>query len=98
MEKTSDGQSGEQINIDRLVETVLEPLANPARLKIFLGVYEGKKSFSKLSQASSLKGGNLLFHLKKLLDARLIVQEDNKGDYVITQKGANVIKKIFLFQ
>ena len=50
VEKTPDDQNNEQINIDRLVETVLEPLANSARLKIFLGIYEGKKSFSKLSQ------------------------------------------------
>ena len=77
---------------------MLEPLANSSRLKIFLSIYEGKKSFSKLSQISNLKGGHLIFHLKKLLDSGLIIQEDNKGDYVITQKGVDVIKKIFLFQ
>ncbi len=98
VEKASDDQNNEQINIDRLVETVLEPLANSARLKIFLGIYEGKKSFSKLSQISNLKGGHLIFHLKKLLDSGLIIQEDNKGDYIITQKGIDVIKKIFLFK
>ena len=98
VEKTTDGKDNEQININRLVETVLEPLANSSRLKIFLGIYEGKKSFSKLSQISDLKGGHLIFHLKKLLDSGLIIQEDNKGDYIITEKGADVVKKIFLFK
>ena len=98
VEKTPDNQNSEQIDIDRLVETVLEPLANSARLNIFLGIYEGKKSFSRLAQISNLKGGHLIFHLKKLLDSGLIIQEDNKGEYIITQKGIDVIKKIFLFK
>ena len=98
VEKSPDDQNNEQINVNRLVETVIEPLANSARLKIFLGIYEGKKSFSKLAQISNLKGGHLIFHLKKLLDSGLIIQEDNKGNYIITQKGVDVIKKIFLFK
>lgn len=96
VEKTPDPE--EQMNVDLLVETVLEPLANSVRLKIFLGIYEGKKSFSKLAQISNLKGGHLIFHLKKLLDPGLIAQEDNKGDYIITQKGTEIVKKIFLFK
>ena len=47
VEKTPDDQNNEQIDINRLVETVLEPLANSARLKIFLGIYEGKEKFFK---------------------------------------------------
>jgi DNA-binding HxlR family transcriptional regulator len=98
IEKSPENPDNEQININHLVKTVLEPLANSSRLKIFLSIYEGKKSFSKLAQISNLRGGHLIFHLKKLLDSGLIVQEDNKGDYVITQNGAGVIQKIFLFQ
>jgi predicted transcriptional regulator len=98
VEKSADDQNSKQIDINRLVETVLEPLANSSRLKIFLSICEGKKSFSKLSQISSLKGGHLIFHLKKLLDSGLIIQEDNKGDYIITQKGSDIVKKIFLFK
>jgi predicted transcriptional regulator len=87
-----------ELNIDHLVEAVLEPLANSARLKILISTFEGKKSFSKIAQITNLKGGHLLFHIKKLVDADLIAQEDNKGDYIITQKGADIAKKIFILQ
>ncbi len=98
VEKAPDDQNNEQIDVNGLVGTVLEPLANSTRLTIFLGIYEGKKSFSKLSQISNLKGGHLIFHLKKLLGSGLIIQEDNKGDYIITEKGIDVVKKILLFK
>jgi predicted transcriptional regulator len=87
-----------EININQLVEGVLEPLANSARLKILISTFEGKKSFSKIGQLTNLKGGHLLFHIKKLLDAGFIAQEDNKGDYIITEKGVEIAKKIFILQ
>lgn len=99
VEKTTENmQNEEELNTKRLVETILEPLANIARLKILVSTYEGKKSFSKLTQITSLRGGHLIFHLKKLLDAGLVAQEDHKGDYVITQRGIEAAKKIFLLQ
>ena len=45
-----------------------------------------------------LKGGHLIFHIKKLLDSKLIAQEDNKGDYIITPKGVDAIRKIIFLQ
>ena len=45
-----------------------------------------------------LKGGHLIFHIKKLLDSQFIAQEDNKGDYIITPKGVDAIKKISFLQ
>jgi DNA-binding transcriptional ArsR family regulator len=98
VEKSSESQTQGNLNISRLVEDVLEPIANSVRLKILVSTYEGKKSFAKLSQLTGLKGGHLLFHLKKLLDAGLVAQEDNKGDYVVTQRGVEVAKKIFVLQ
>jgi DNA-binding transcriptional ArsR family regulator len=97
VEKT-DGEENAELNIERLVEGVLEPLANSARLKILISTFEGKKSFSKIAQITGLKGGHLLFHIKKLVDAGLIAQEDNKGDYLITHKGVEIAKKIFILQ
>ncbi len=97
VEKT-ENKDNKELNIDRLVEEVLEPLANSARLKILISTFEGRKSFSKIAQITGLKGGHLLFHIKKLLDAGLVVQENNKGDYIITQKGVGVVKKIFVLQ
>jgi DNA-binding HxlR family transcriptional regulator len=99
VEKTdNDNRNQEVIDVPFIVENLLEPLANPARLKILVSLYEGKKSFSKLSKIMELKGGHLIFHLKKLLDSKLIAQEDNKGDYIITPKGIGAIRKILFLQ
>ncbi len=93
-----DSRSQEVIDVPFTVENFLEPLANPVRLKILISLYEGKKNFSKLSQTMELKGGHLIFHLKKLLDSGLIAQEDNKGDYIITPNGVDAVKKILFLQ
>jgi len=99
VEKTNgDDRNQGVIDVPFIVENWLEPLANPVRLKILISLYEGKKNFSKLSQSMELKGGHLIFHLKKLLDSKLIAQEDNKGDYIITKKGVDAIKKILFLQ
>jgi predicted transcriptional regulator len=86
------------VNVAGIVDDFLEPLANTARLRILLSLSEGKKSFSKMAQAMDLKGGHLIFHLKKLLDAQLVAQEDNNGDYLITAKGLDAVKKIVSLQ
>jgi DNA-binding HxlR family transcriptional regulator/predicted RecB family endonuclease len=99
VEKTNDNNRNQEvIDVPFIVENWLEPLANPVRLKILISLYEGKKNFSKLSQIMELKGGHLIFHLKKLLDSRLIAQEDNKGDYIITPNGVDAIRKILFLQ
>ncbi len=89
-----DPQDSVALNIDFLVETLLEPLANSARLTILVNLFEGKKSFSNLVEVTNLKGGHLMFHLKKLLAAQLVAQGRNKGDYIVTQRGVGAIKKI----
>ncbi len=99
VEKTNDDNCNQEaIDVPFIVENLLEPLASPVRLKLLIGLYEGKKNFSKLSQIMELKGGHLIFHIKKLLDSQLIAQEDNKGDYIITPKGVDAIKKISFLQ
>jgi len=98
VEKVRDDRPyGEELNIDYVVEKLLEPLANSLRLNILVSTFEGKKSFSKLTYITKTKGGHLIFHLKKLLDAGLIAQEDNKGDYIITQRGVDALKRILPF-
>jgi len=41
-----------------------------------------------------MRGGHLTFHLDQLLSAGLIAQNGRKGDYVITSRGVEVIKKL----
>ena len=86
----------EPVNLDIafLVKSFLEPLANQKRLAILFSLYEGKKSFSQLSQLTTLKAGHLIFHLNKLLGARIVAQEGNKGDYIIMQSGIDAIRRL----
>jgi predicted transcriptional regulator len=57
-----------------------------------------EKRISLIVPNDGAEGGHLIFHLKKLLDSKLIAQEDNKGDYIITPKGADAIRKILFLQ
>ncbi len=86
----------EPVNLDItfLVKSFLEPLASQKRLAILFSLYEGKKSFSQLSQLTNLKAGHLIFHLNKLLVTKIIAQEGNKGDYIIMQRGIDAMHRL----
>ena len=43
---------------------------------------------------NGLRGGNLLFHIKKLTDSGMIFQGHERGDYMITEKGYRTMKAI----
>ena len=86
------------LDIPFLLQNLFEPLGNDSRLKILASVYEGKKSFSELSKIVDLKAGHLAFHLKKLVNTKLIAQEASKGDYIITQKGLTLVKEMLNLQ
>src|SRR5660397_112013 len=67
-----------------IVNDILEPLSNKARLQILKAIAIETKTFSALSELTGLRGGNLLFHLQKLLDSGMILQRHERGDYMIT--------------
>lgn len=94
VEDTSKPPSDNGLDITFLVDTFLEPLANYSRLTILSSVNQGKKSFSELSKITNIKAGHLAFHLRKLVAAKMVAQEATKGDYVITQRGLELIKKL----
>jgi predicted transcriptional regulator len=52
------------------------------------------KTFSAHSSLTGLRGGNLLFHLQKLMDSGMILQRNERGDYMITEKGYMTLKGI----
>lgn len=70
-----------------VVNCICEPLANKQRLLIMRSLVNETKSFSELSKITNLRGGNLLFHIQKLLDTGMILQKNERGDYLITSKG-----------
>lgn len=76
----------EEIPIE-VVDSICEPVANKQRLLILKALAGSPRGFSELSQITTLRGGNLLFHLQKLLDSKMILQHNERGDYQITRKG-----------
>jgi hypothetical protein len=86
------------INEEEIVKNVLEPLSNKMRLQILKSMASKTHRFSALSELTGLRGGNLLFHIQKLLESDLIIQRHERGDYMITKKGFNLILLLADFQ
>ena len=80
-----------RISDEHIVKTVLEPLSNKQRLQILKSMASETRTFSSLSELTGLRGGNLLFHLQKLLESDLIIQRHDRGDYMITKRGFNLL-------
>ena len=79
------------ISEENIVKSVLEPLSNKQRLQILKSMASETRKFSTLSELTGLRGGNLLFHIQKLLETNLILQRHERGDYMITKKGFNLL-------
>ncbi|WP_340818312.1 winged helix-turn-helix domain-containing protein [Methanolobus sp. WCC4] len=77
---------------DDVVTDVCEPFANKQRLAIMRSLHSDTRSFSELSKITGLRGGNLLFHIQKLLDTGMILQRTERGDYMMTKKGYLTLK------
>jgi DNA-binding transcriptional ArsR family regulator len=75
-----------------IMSEILEPVSNNQRLEILRAVAFETKSFSAFSGLTGLRGGNLLFHLQKLMDNGLILQQRERGDYMITEKGFKILQ------
>lgn len=79
---------------DAIVKNLLEPVASPARFQILRALSTGTRTFSNISQLTGLRGGNLLFHIRKLTDSGMILQRHERGDYIITDKGFRTLSAI----
>ncbi len=80
--------------VDDVIKSVAEPLASRHRLLILKALAGATQTFSSLSQLTKLRGGNLLFHLSKLTESGLILQRSERGDYMITAKGYDILKGV----
>jgi predicted transcriptional regulator len=76
------------------VREVIEPISSSHRLQIIKAVSTEPRTFSSLAEITGLKGGNLLFHIQRLLEAGMMVQRHDRGDYTITEKGFKVLKGV----
>ena len=76
------------------VSEVLDSISNKQRLAILKAVAFEPKSFSAFSKLTGLIAGNLLFHIQKLMDCELILQQHDRGDYMITEKGFKILQSL----
>jgi len=83
-----------EIAEETIVKDLFEPLSNKQRFLILKAVSMETKTFTALSELTKLRGGNLLFHLQKLLDNGFIIQRHERGDYMITEKGYTILKGV----
>ncbi len=79
---------------ETVVKDLLEPVANILRFQILKSLAAQTRTFSDLSNMTGLRGGNLLFHIKKLTDSGMILQRHERGDYVITDKGFKTLNAV----
>jgi DNA-binding transcriptional ArsR family regulator len=94
--QNTGGITGEQPDTadDSVVKEILEPVANAQRFQILKSLMVQTRTFSDISEMTGLRGGNLLFHIRKLTDSGLILQRHERGDYIITDKGYKTMAAI----
>ena len=78
------------INPAKLETEVLNPVAHSTRLKIMLSIFQGNSRFADFTQCTSLTGGHLLYHIKKLNKHGLITKNPTR-EYRLTLKGIRVL-------
>jgi hypothetical protein len=85
----NSGEAGDMPELaeESVVRDLLEPVANVQRFQIVKALAVRTRTFSEISQMTGLRGGNLLFHIRKLTESGMILQRHERGDYIITDKG-----------
>ena len=70
----------------RAAEQLLDPLSNKTRLIILKSVFKGENRFTDFINVTGLEGGQLLYHIRKLVNSGHLKQFESK-DYVLTRMG-----------
>lgn len=86
----------QRMNEESLARNLLDPVANPQRLEMMKCMADEPQNYSSLSSTTGLKGGNLLFHLRKLSAAGMISQDSERGYYQLTDKGSKVLRYLIM--
>ena len=82
----------DKMDEESVVRNVVDPLSNPQRLELMKWLNSQPMTYSMLSQRTGLKGGNLLFHIQKLLAAGYIAQDQDRGDYSLSERGSKALR------
>ena len=78
------------------IQQILESLASPIRLRILKSLAYQKLGYSELARAVGMDrdrdAGKFSYHLKRLLESSLVEVDSGSGKYVLSQKGAIVLR------
>lgn len=83
---------------DEVLATIIEPLSHPVRFSMIKALSRGGMSYTELSTLTGYKGGHLLFHVTRLIEAGLVAKDESSGQYLITEKGMglmDLIRKLY---
>lgn len=76
---------------EQVISALIEPLSHPVRFAMLKALFSGSMSYSELSALTGYKGGHLLFHVTRLVEAGLVVKTEPSGLYSLTEKGMAVM-------
>ncbi len=76
---------------DAVISTIVEPLSHESRFAMVKALSTGSMTFTMLGELTGSKGGHLLYHLGKLIDAGLVIKDEEGKRYCITNRGLGVM-------
>jgi predicted transcriptional regulator len=79
---------------EMVLSRIIEPLSHPVRFSMIKALSRGGMSYKELSTLTGYKGGHLLFHVTRLIEAELVAKDATSGQYLITEKGFGLIEMI----
>jgi len=77
-----------------VVSEIVGPLSHESRFAMLKALSTGSMTFKELGQLTGSKGGHLLYHLGKLMDAGLVIKSDAGKRYAITDRGMGVMELV----
>ena len=83
-----------QLPDDMVISAIVDPLSHKARFRMMKSLSLGSMSYKELAEATGYDSGHLIYHLKKIMDAGLVVKSETGGRYSITEKGVGVMDLI----
>ena len=79
---------------DAVISRIVDPLSHESRFAMLKALSTGSMTFTMLGELTGSKGGHLLYHLGKLIDAGLILKDEPEKRYSITDRGLGVMNLI----
>ena len=80
----------DSMNAEKTSDMIISPISHKVRIQILQSIYKGENRFNDLSKATGLKGGQLLYHIKKLKGSGYLDQFESR-DYVLSTKGMKAL-------